>query len=108
MHKVCKPVSVLVQQIEDGHLQSFTFPFTQGFDCAIANIGEKLGCLVNSQKRQLDLGVRKSVELVQLVKKYYHRWNCLTSSAEKRRTDIEAAMVKYDPANLGVTCKWVW
>lgn len=67
-----------------------------------------LGSLVNTQKRQLDLGVRKSVELQQLVKKYHQRWNSLTGGIEKRRTDIKVAMVKYDPANLAVTCKWVW
>ncbi len=37
-----------------------------------------------------------------MVKRYYQRWNSIRNVIEKRRADIEAAMVKYDPANLGV------
>ncbi len=69
----------------------------------IIAIGDSLGVLVISQKRQLELGVRKSPELFQLVKEYYQRWNTLKNRVEKRHTDIEAAMVKYDPANIGVS-----
>ncbi len=65
-------------------------------------VGESLGTLVNAQKRQLELGVRKSMDLVQMVKRYHQRWNSIRNVIEKRRADIEAAMVKYDPANLGV------
>ena len=58
---------------------------------------------MNSQKRQLELGVRKSMELFQLVKRYHQRWNALRGRIEKRHADIEAAMIKYDPQNLGVS-----
>ena len=70
-------------------------------------IGEGLGALVSSQRRQLDLGVRKSVELQQLVKRYHQRWNSVKGRVEKRQADIKVAMVKYDPANLGVTSEFV-
>ncbi len=69
----------------------------------VASIGDSLGVLVGSQKRQLELGVRKSPELFQLVKDYYQRWNTLKNRVEKRHADIEAAMIKYDPANIGVS-----
>ena len=72
------------------------------FELTVVHIGEALGVLVISQKRQLELGVRKSVELFQLVKRYHQRWNQLKTKVEKRHGDIEAAMVKSDPANLGV------
>ncbi len=68
----------------------------------MVEVGESLGTLVNSQKRQLELGIRKSMDLVQMVKRYHQRWNSIRNAIEKRRADIEAAMVKYDPANLGV------
>ncbi len=68
----------------------------------MVEVGESLGTLVNSQKRQLELGIRKSMDLVQMVKRYHQRWNSIRNVIEKRRADIEAAMVKYDPANLGV------
>lgn len=68
----------------------------------MVHIGEELGVLVNSQRRQLELGVKKSVDLFQLVKRYHQRWNSLKARVERRHSDIEAAMVKYDPANLGV------
>ena len=67
------------------------------------HIGDALGVLVTSQKRQLELGLRKSVELFELVKRYHQRWSVLKGRVEKRHADIEAAMVKYDPANLGVS-----
>lgn len=73
----------------------------------MVRIGDVLGILVTSQKRQLELGVRKSVELFDLVKRYYQRWNLLKTRVEKRHADIESAMVKYDPANLGVAGEWV-
>jgi len=68
----------------------------------MVELGENLGILVNSQKKQLELGVRKSADLVQMVKKFYQRWNAIRDLIEKRKADIKAAMVKYDPANLGV------
>lgn len=66
-------------------------------------IGDGLGVLVTSQKRQLELGVRKSVDLFQLVKNYHQRWSGLKGRIQTRHADIEASMVKYDPANIGVT-----
>ena len=72
------------------------------FEKTVVHIGEALGVLVGSQKRQLELGLRKSVDLIQLVKAYHQRWIALKRKVEKRHADIETAMVKYDPANLGV------
>lgn len=80
--------------------------YPQIFEQTIVRIGEALGVLVTSQKRQLELGVRKSEELFELVKRYHQRWNLLKARVEKRHTDLEAAMVKYDPANLGVAGEW--
>ena len=69
----------------------------------VGAIGDSLGVLVASQKRQLELGVRKSPELLQLVKEYHQRWSTLKNRVEKRRADIDAAIMKYDPANIGVS-----
>ena len=73
----------------------------------MVRIGDILGILVTSQKRQLELGIKKSEDLFDLVKRCYQRWNMLKTRVEKRHADIEAAMVKYDPANLGVAGEWV-
>ena len=69
------------------------------------SIGETLNRLVTSQKRQLELGVRKSAELIQLVKGYHGRWSVLKEGVDTRKADTETAMVKYDPANIGTTGK---
>ncbi len=60
----------------------------------MVEVGESLGTLVNSQIRQLELDVRKSMDLVQMVKRYHQRWNSIRNVIEKRRANIEAAMVK--------------
>ena len=72
----------------------------------MVEVGENLGVLVNSQKKQLELGVRKSMDLVQMVKKFHQRWNAIRDRIEKRKKDIKDAMIKYDPANLGVAGEW--
>ncbi len=51
-------------------------------------VEESLGILVNSQKRQLELGIRKSMDLVQMVKRYYQRWNSIRNVIEKRRAEL--------------------
>ena len=55
-----------------------------------------------SQKRQLQLSVKVSPDLIQLVKRFHQRWNDLKQKVEGRHSAIDKAMVKYDPVNLGV------
>ena len=55
-----------------------------------------------SQKRQLQLSVKVSPDLIQLVKRFHQRWNDLKQKVEGRHSTIDKAMVKYDPVNLGV------
>ena len=55
-----------------------------------------------SQKRQIQLSVKVSPDLIQLVKRFHQRWNELKQKVEGRHSAIDKAMVKYDPVNLGV------
>ena len=55
-----------------------------------------------SQKHQIQLSVKVSPELIQLVKRFHQRWNDLKQKVEGRHSAIDKALVKYDPVNLGV------
>ena len=55
-----------------------------------------------SQKHQLQLGVKVSPDLIQLVRRFHQRWNELKQKVEGRHSAIDKALVKYDPVNLGV------
>lgn len=76
--------------------------FLQQFENALLAIGDILEALVMSQKRQLQLSVKVSPDLIQLVKRFHQRWNELKQKVEGRHSAIDKAMVKYDPVNLGV------
>jgi hypothetical protein len=60
-----------------------------------------------SQKRQLQLSVKVSPDLIQLVKRFHQRWNELKQKVEGRHSAINKAMVKYDPVNLGVAGTYI-
>ncbi len=81
---------------------------SQTYEKEASEIGDALNILVSSQKKQLELGVKKSTELFQIVKSYLLRWNILKGRIEKRYAEIETAMIKYDPANLGLSSKCVF
>ena len=78
------------------------FSLLQQFENALLAIGDILEALVMSQKRQLQLSVKVSPDLIQLVKRFHQRWNELKQKVESRHSAIDKAMVKYDPVNLGV------
>ena len=93
------------------HLENFVrisafirliFFILQQFENALLIIGDILEALVMSQKHQLQLSVKVSPELIQLVKRFHQRWNELKQKVEGRHSAIDRAMVKYDPVNLGV------
>ena len=80
----------------------YHFETFQQFENALLAIGDILEALVMSQKRQLQLSVKVSPDLIQLVKRFHQRWNELKQKVEGRHSAIDKAMVKYDPVNLGV------
>ena len=85
-------MSVLQQQQEALH----------AFENVLVSIGNVLESLVLSQKHQIQLGVKVTPDLLQLVKRYHQRWNDLKQKIEVRHASINRAMVKYDPAKLGI------
>ncbi len=77
----------------------------QQFEIHLVNLGDALEAIVTSQKRQLQMGVKVSPELIQLVRRFHHRWNKLKHVITERRAAIDNAMVKYNPETMGYASK---
>ena len=48
------------------------------------------------------MGAKISSDLAELVKRFHERWVEVKKKVTNRYSDIDKAMVKYDPENLGV------
>ncbi len=67
------------------------------------SIGNQLEAIVRSQRKQVQLGVKVTSDLYQLVKRFHQRWNQLKQIVDQRRVAIQTAQIQYDPANLSTT-----
>ena len=65
-----------------------------------------LEAIVLSQRKQVQLGVKVTSDLYQLVKRFHQRWNQLKRTVDERRVAIQTAQIKYDPANLSTSGGW--
>lgn len=64
------------------------------------DLGDAMEAIVASQKRQLQMGVKVSPELIQLVRRFHDRWNKLKQMITERHEAIGVAMEKYNPETM--------
>ena len=84
-------------------MDDFYFDLLQIFENNLVAVGHQLEAIVLSQRKQVQLGVKVTSDLYQLVKRFHQRWNQLKQIADERRVSIQKAQIKYDPANLSTT-----
>ena len=76
------------------------------FEASLVADGNVLEAIVLSQRKQVQLGVKVTSDLYQLVKRFHQRWNQLKRTVDERRVAIQRAQIKYDPANLSTAGGW--